>query len=271
VRARLSAASRHEYLALYDPAAIPETFPLDPDLETPEPEPPPRASLDALATSGDALFLRIASEDCEADFRVLVDEAPDGTVQQRGKPVLSNARLRLPGGRLRADGVEFICRPGQVRVDAAGSATEVPPGEYAVEVVELLTWKLRSSPGEVRRGATRFERIAHALSLVYLSIGVLMLPLNLFGGPMAAVYAHGRYGWKGVAFVAAGLLALDVVVFGGFWLLEAAQRRFPALARVREIREKLDEDNPDIVVVLRPARAGAGPAQPAIAEIDVAG
>jgi len=271
LKARLSAASRHEYLALYDPAAIPAAFPLDPDLQTPEPEPPPRASLDALAANGDALFLRIPSEDCEADFRVLVDEDPDRTVKERGKPVLSNARLRLPRGEMRADGVEFICRPGQVRVDAAGSATEVPPGEYAVEVVELLTWKLRNSAGEVRRGATRFERIAHALTLVYVWIGVLMLPLNLFGGPMAAVYAHRKYGWKGVAIVAAGLLTLDALVFGGFWLLEAAQRRFPALVRVRELQEELDEDNPDIVIVLRSARSGEAPAQPAIAEIDVAG
>ena len=40
VKKELSAASRHEHLGLYDPAAIPDTFPLDPDLEAQEPKPP---------------------------------------------------------------------------------------------------------------------------------------------------------------------------------------------------------------------------------------
>ena len=47
------------------------------------------------------------------------------------------------------------------------------------------------------------------------------------------------------------------VVFGGFGILKWAQRRLPILTRVNEADAAFELENPDIIVTLRPASAGA--------------
>jgi hypothetical protein len=265
----LSAGSRHQHLALYDPAAIPPELPLDPDLDAQEPAAPPISALRQLAGDGGALIVRIPSEDCEASFEVLVDEEPDALLRRRGRLIVSGSRLRIPSGELRADGMEFMCRPGQVRRDIEPDSLPVSPGVYALEVLELLSWKLAHASEEVRRDATRLERLAHRLTLLYTWLGVLMLPANILVAPVVALYAHARYGWTGLGLAVAGVALLDLVVFGGFWLLEAAQRRYPALSRVHALREGLERAHPDLVVLLRSSSSEDARASPAFAEIEL--
>jgi hypothetical protein len=47
------------------------------------------------------------------------------------------------------------------------------------------------------------------------------------------------------------ILLVDALVAGGFWLLQAARERFPALIRVQDADAAFDRENPDIVVVVK--------------------
>ena len=190
--ASLSASSRHEHLALYDPAGIPVEIPLDPDLDAQDPKPPPRAVLKDLAASGAALILRIRSEDCEATMRLEVDEPPDLDARQRGKTVLEGAVLALPTGEARFEGAEFISRAGEHRTHSESESASVPPGTYSVHVLELLTWKLKNLPLAVRAGTTPFERRVHALVQAYTWLGILLFPGNLLVAPGVSCVGLGR-------------------------------------------------------------------------------
>jgi len=72
----VTAASRHEHLVLYDPAAIPPDLAVDPDLDAQDPKPLSASGIREVTSRGDALILHIPTEDCEARLRVFVDEDP---------------------------------------------------------------------------------------------------------------------------------------------------------------------------------------------------
>jgi len=270
MQAEITAASRHEYLALYDPAAIPADAPFDPDLQAQDPKLPPKAAIKELAAEGHALIVHIPTEDCEARFQVLVDEEPSEPIRHRATVVLAGATLRVPSGRLKADGLEFLSRPGEVRVHSEAEEITIRAGEYSVEVLDLLSWKLRNRVAEARRGVGPLHIAIHRLVAIYTWLGVLLFPGNLFVAPILVAFYWRSRGWRIGLAVAAAILAVDTVIVGGFWLLQGAQKRFPGLFRVAEADAAFERQHPDVVVILRPRSSDAAPGPPALASLRIA-
>jgi hypothetical protein len=266
MQAVLTAASRHEHLVLYDPAAIPADTPADPDLDAQDPKLMPKQGIQRLAARGNALILHIATEDCEARFQVFVEEEPGERLRERGKVLLSGALLEVPTGVLRADGLEFLTRPGERRAASEAEEAAIPPGRYAVEVLDVLSWKLRWRNSEARRRLGRLDVAVHRMLMVYTWLGILFIPANIFVAPMIVVWFWKTGGVRGALLAAAMILAIDLVVFGGFRVLQAAQTRMPMLTRVAQAESEFDRENPDIVVIMR---SGAPPtdAPPAFARL----
>ena len=247
----VTAASRHEHLVLYDPGAIASDLPLDPDLEAQDPTPLPASAIRDVTARGEALILHIPTEDCEARLRVVVDEDPPQLIAGRGALVVSGATLKVPTGTLKADGLEFMTRAGDVRTHSEAETIAVPPGDYEVEVRELMSWKLRHHKSSTRRGTSPGDRLAHRLVTAYTWVGIVMIPANVLVAPMVVGGLWQARGWRTGLTAAAIILAIDLVVFGGFWVLQAGQKRFPALSRIQEADAAFERENPDIVVVLR--------------------
>jgi hypothetical protein len=268
--ADLSAGSRHEHLVLYDPAAIPSETPVDPDLDAQDPRLLPAPAMMQLASEGRALIVRIPGEDCEARFRLYVDEDPPDQIRNRGEAVVKGAHLRVPSGVVRADGLEFLCRPGESRRHAEPQEAAVPSGVYAVDVHSLIRWKLANRVAEGRRGIGRTHRIVHAVVFAYTWLGILMFPANIFVAPVVVLRNWRKGGWPDAAAAGAVILAIDAVVIAGFWLLQIARGRWPGVFRVIAADEAFEAAHPDIAVVLRTAEAGTSPATPGYAEIAVA-
>jgi hypothetical protein len=82
----------------------------------------------------------------------------------------------------------------------------------------------------------------------------------LFGAPIALLFYWERRGWRGAAAALAVIVAIDAVVFGGFWLLQALRSRFPALFRVIDLDLAFEAAYPDLVVLLRTAGEADAPA-----------
>jgi hypothetical protein len=251
MQAELTGASRHEHLVLYDPAAIPVDTPVDPDLQAQDPKLLPAPAMMQLASRGQALVLRIPGEDCEARFRLFVDEEPPEEVRSKGQVLVSGAQLRVPGGLVRADGLEFLCRPGESRLHSVAEDATVPGGVYVVEVLSLLSWKAANRVAEGRRGIGRKHETLQKLVSIYTWLGILMFPANLFMAPLVVVRFWRSQGWKGATTALAVILAIDALVLAGFWLMEAVRRRSPGLFRVAEADAAFERANPDVLVVLR--------------------
>jgi hypothetical protein len=266
MRAGLTAASRHQHLVLYDPAAIPADTPVDPDLEAEDPRLLPAPAMMQLASGGHALVLHIPEEDCEARFGLFVDEEPPEVLRSRGEVVAAGARLRVPSGLLRADGLEFLCRPGENRPRYDPEEAAIPAGVYAMDVISLLRYKTAGRIAEGRRGIGRGHRIVHGLAMVYLWIAILTMAANFLVAPMVVAWFWKRGGWPGAAKAVAAILAMDAVILGGFHLLDALKKRHPDLFRVMDADAAFEAAHPDMVVVLRTSGDGDTPSAPAYAE-----
>lgn len=271
MQSEVTAASRHEHLALFDPAAIPVDTPVDPNLEAQDPKLPPKAAIMDLAARGQALIFHIPTEDCEARILLFVDEEPPEQVRNRAKVVLTGATLRVPSGLLKADGLEFLTRPGDARTHSEPDETEVPAGQYSVEVLNLLSWKVRQRIAEGRRGLGSLDKTIHRLVMSYTWLGIILIPGNVLVAPMVVMGFWRSLGWRGGLAAAAIIFAVDALVIGGFWVLQAAQKRLPILSRVAEADAAFERENPDIVVVLRTAASGAHAGPPAMATIGIRG
>lgn len=265
MQGQVTAGSRHNHLVVYDPAAIPRDLPVDPDLDSSEPKPLSAGATRDLASRGQALVLHIPGEDCEAALRLYVDEDPPGVILERGVPVLSGARLAAPSGALKADGLEFIARPGEERTHAEADALAVPAGDYEVEVRELFSWKIKHRAAVTRQGSHASDRLAHKIVTAYTWLAILMIPANFLALPGVGVLWQKR-GWSSALAVAAWILVVDVAVFGGFWILELARKRLPSLSRISDAEAAFDVENPDIAVILR-RRVGTFEGAPAFTEI----
>ena len=252
----LSASSRHRHLVLYDPAAIPKDIPVDPDLEAQDPNPAPKKAIRELAAHGHALVVRIPTEDCEATICLQIDQGIDDYFRKRGTVLVTDARLHVPSGEIKADGVEFIVRSGEVRTHSEAQSCRVPKGAYDVEVLELINWKLKNVEEEVRARTTRLERFSDRLIQAYTWCGILLFPSNLLIAPVAIGIAWASKGWGSALIVGGIVLAIDIVILGGFRILDRATRRFSFLSRVSQLHRTLEQDHPDIVVLLRTAPAG---------------
>jgi hypothetical protein len=265
MQADVTAASREQHLVLFDPAAIPADAPVDPDMQAQEPTLMPGTAIMRLASTGDALILHIPTEDCEAQLRVFAAEEPPEPLRRNGAVVLKGALLRVPSGRLKADGLEFLVRAGETRAHSLAEEATIPPGDYSVEVVNLQGWKARNRLTEGRRGMGAADTVVHRLITAYTLLGVVLLIANVFVAPMIVAWFYRSGGWPGALRAGAMILAVDALVFGGFWVLEAAQKRLPILSRVSDADAAFDRENPDIIVILHPASAGAS--APAFATI----
>jgi hypothetical protein len=268
MRAEMVAASRHEHLVLYDPDAIPADTPVDPDLEAQDPALLAPSAMQGLTARGEALVVHLPGEDCEARIQLLLDESPTEAVLEHGTPILAGAALKVPSGTLKADGLEFLSRPGEVREHSQAESTTVPPGEYEIEVRELLTWKLRNRQTIVSARTRRSERVVDRLVTIYTWLGILAFPANLLVAPGLVSWVWHRRGWPSAAVAVGAILAADAILLAGFWLLQAARRRFPILSRAADAAAEFEREHPDIAVILRPKRAGFA-AAPTLARIRV--
>ena len=271
MQAELTAASRHEHLVLYDPAAIPADTPVDPDLQAQDPELLPVPARMELASRGLALVLHIPEEDCEARFRLYVDEEPPEQLRHKSQLVVTNAFLRVPGGLLRADGLEFLCRVGESRVHSEPQVVAVPTGVYLIEVLSLMNWKAANRIAEGRRGIGRMPRVAHLLVSAYTWLGILMFPANLFVAPLIVMHFWRAGGWRAATTAGAAIIAIDAAVLAGFWLLEAFRGRWPSLFRAAEADAAFEMANPDVVVIMRTSQDDGSPRAVAFAQVSVAG
>ncbi len=265
----LTAFSRHEYLLLYDPGAIPEDTPVDPDLEAQEPVPLPAPARSELARRGLALMLEVPSDDCEATIRVLVDQAPEASLQERAAQALDGAILRVTGGQLTFDGIEFLCRAGETRWHSQGESMEVPPSEYLVEVLNLIPWKHQHRADEINKNTRKLDRLFDRVVEACMWPFLLLFWANIFA-PGVILVALFAAGWRQALTIAAVILAVDVLLLAGGWAFDGAAHLFPALKRAQNARIAFEAENPDVLVCLRKTAHAPDRHVPATATIDLA-
>ena len=258
MRSELTAGSRHKRIVLYDPAAIPLDTPVDADLEAQDPAPPPENAQASLAERGQALLLEIAHEDCEATVRILLDETPETELCERAVSALDGAALRVPSGKLTVDGVEFLCRAGETRLHSEGKSIEIPAGDYEVQVYNLMPWKSRHRARVIAERTTKADRIVAKIVGAYTWLGVLSILATLLAASAALTVCLISGWWPALVVIGVALL-VDLLVLGGFWVLDIASRWAPILKRASELDLAFDAENPDVVVLLR-HRIGEGAA-----------
>ena len=225
-------------------------------MEAGEPDPLPEEALRRLAAGGHALVLHYPEEDCEASFRVVTGPAPDH-LRERGKRVLERARLRAPGGRLKADGAEFLHGAGRPRAGAEGSAADVPAGDYAVSVFNLIPWKLAEGKKRVRESTPPAARAADRAQTAIAIGGAVLIPAHVFVVPLVLAFAWRRRGLEGVVAALAALFVVDAVVLGAAKALQVLQRKNPGLTQADRARVEFERENPDVLVCLEPWPGGA--------------
>lgn len=251
MRKDVTAASRHESFVLYDPAAIPPETDVDPDLDSQDPQPPPLPTLTSLADSGRALILRLVDEECQATFRLIVDEPVDSSLRERAVQAIDGAVLRIPSGRLVVDGVEFLCRHGERRSTSEAETIEIPAGSYRVEVLNLMPWIRRHRDSEIERMTSRFDRMVGRIVDSITWLGIILLPIDILLAPAVTLIAWMSSGTQAALAVIGIVVLANLVAFGLSWGIEFAQRWLPVLTRRRDVEKAFDAENPEIVVHLQ--------------------
>jgi hypothetical protein len=251
MRNDVTASSRHEHLVLYDPAAIPLDTPVDADLDAQDPVPVPASAMEHLADRGHAVILRIAHADCQATLRLLVGEAPESHLVERGVLAIDGAMLRVPGGRLTIDGIEFLCRAGEARMHSEAVSQEIPAGVYNVQVYNLMPWKSRHRAAAVERNTTHAGRVIGKLVAGYTWLGILLFPVTILIAPAVALIVCLVSSWQPALWVVGIVLLADILALAGFWALSLLSRPFPVLAQATAAQQAFDAENPDVVVCLR--------------------
>ena len=263
----LRPASTREHLVFFDPQAIPAEAEVDPDLEAQHPELPSPDTIRGLTTHGQALVLKIPGEDCEAAVRLFVDEAMPESLQKHGKRRLEGALLQLPSGTLRADGLEFLTRPGEERLHSEAERVPLEPGPYEVELWDFFHIKTQHAESFVKAQTSATQRLMSRLINLYAWLGLVLIPANLLLFPMAILWSADRGDWKTALLALGILLGVDVLVFSGFHLLEWANRKFPALNRANELRRQFHAEFPDLALLLRSAAPQEALGTPARVEL----
>ena len=246
--------SRHRFLVLYDPAALPADFPLDSNLATSEPDPPPHADVRELAKNGCAFVVEVPSEeDCQATIRVYVNETPPAELVRKAKCIASESLMLIPGGVLRADGSEFMCLPGQKREELAnGPVARIPSGNHLMTVYELVRWKLKHRQAEIRARATPLARFVDLLTQSFGMFCAVLFVANILVVPVVLWLAWNEHGWPAMLKVGGIVLVVDAAAYLLILLLLTLDKKLD-LFNVSEIRKQFDAEHPDFIVVLQTA------------------
>ena len=253
--------SRHRFVVLYDPVALPTGFPVDPNLASPEPKPPSHDAVRELAKTGHGFVVEVPSEeDCQATIRVFVSEEPSAALLKKAKCVANETLLRIPSGALRADGSEFMCLPGQKRTEVEEEpVAQIPAGNYLMTVHELVRWKLKHRRAEIRARTTPLGRFVDTFTQSFGIFCAVLFVAHILVVPAVLWIAWSKHGWHAALKVGGIILAVDAVAYSLILLLALLEKKFD-LFNVSEVRKKFDAQHPDFIVVLQTAngRAGSG-------------
>lgn len=258
-------SSRHRFVVLYDAAALPADFPVDPDLATPEPDPPSHTAVRELAKQGRAFVVEVPSEeDCQATIRVFVDENPPAELVKRGKCVARESLMKIPSGVLRAAGSEFMCLPGQQRTEVENEPeAKISSGDYLLTVHELVRWKLKHRRSEIRARTTPVARFVDVLTQGFGFFCAVLFVAHILVVPVVLWIAWRKHGGHTALKIGGIILAVDAVVYLLILLLAALEKKFD-LFNVAEVRRKFDAEHPDFVVVLQSANGRSGSGETAL-------
>ncbi len=247
-----TASSMGRFLALYDPGAISEDFPFDPDTETLEPKMPSKESLRQLAESHAALIFEFANDvDSEATIQVVVDQPLPSDPGKPRKQFLRQSRLRIPSGHLTFDGAEFIHPKPKARKHSDGTVEVIPSGMYELEVVNQIPWKTANRDAYVVSKTTSLARVLSKLfSYIALSWGIFIFS-TVFIVPVIVLVLWMENGLMAGLMTIAVVMAIHLICFCIFLSTDAVTKRWPKISGVAEARRSFDQENPDILVSLR--------------------
>jgi len=261
-------SSSTRYLVLYDSEALPANFSCDPDTATSEPAPPPDRAVEELGAACSALVVHVPRGDCAVQMQVFVDEDPPERLCRKRKAnhAIENSLLRVPGGRLMADGAEFLQMPGREREWATRQRARLPAGEYRLDAFHLAEWKDSNRRAGI---ASEASPVARALDWIISRVALARIVLVIANLAIIPVLLLSiTSGWRSALTGLGALLVADLVLVCVFWLVAHLLKRHPASRQVQRAREKFDLENPDVVVVLR-REAGPRPS-PAAAFLRIA-
>lgn len=247
-----SPSSREQHVAIYDPHALPAGFPIDPDLESAEPSPPPKEAIASLAKEGLAFVLHIPHGDCEPHIKCFInEEPPDYLIEKAGqKARVVNSLMHVPSGTIISDGIEFLCFPNTKRQHGLSEEIQIPPGDYRLTVYSLVRWKNRNSDSEFRRLTSSSGRFAEKIMNSLGCLAAAMFPGNLIFAPILILLVGSLSSWRSAIKLAVAILIIDILLLIVFHALERLEQRFPILRQAHKIRETFEQENPDIVLHL---------------------
>jgi hypothetical protein len=253
---QLIAGSDCSWYALFDPAAL-EPFQSDGATERWQ------AWLRRQPANGRMLECRHDDNDT-LHVAVFVDEPFDPPAPHKRRDVLDGVVLRVPSGRLRLCGIEFVqSSPGDAQDDPDGGVagdlypgrTTIAPGTYRV-----TAFRVQYHLPQARRDAELRAKLEPGDVEYVRSVEKLALPagfaLALFGflAAMAFLLSASNWIWR---LTAAGVAILIAVVASlALWGLT----RSPRAIRFRTVESEIEKRYPSTVVMLNRLADDAIPA-----------
>ncbi len=236
MRIRLTAFTVVHPFIIFDSAAVPAGTVTPMNLDP---------MIDTLSSDGRAIFY-FSDSDGFYHFDIYVDESPDNRLLQLRENSIAHALLCVPSGRLLVTCYEDLTSVKLLRSTqhVAGKGAEIPAGNYHVDVFDLNKRGDEFEKECTRRavlGDVRIESLFNAM------MNVEMI-LTLFVTPVVCLLCFVNAGWGiGLLFLVS-CIAMNVLL----WLItNRAINNSGACQRMQSMRRELQEEYPDVVVVLR--------------------
>ena len=249
--ADLNAASGTHHLVLLDPSWVSDIANLATDRLD--------SRIEALATDGRALLVQIPAGDCEATFRVFVnDEPPEELLAAAGRTPVTEFAMRLPSETLEAAGPEDINSPISERDPGTFSIAAIEPGTFSGRAFHTVRWKERHRQQYI---AARTSPLARVLQRVQNAIGfavAILLVSHVFVVLPLLLLAFRSGAGVGMRALAA-LIVLDVIVWATCDWLNKASKEHSILSQVSDLHYAFERQYPDVVVVLQSLPSGGSP------------
>lgn len=230
MRVRLTAATDVATFIIFDPGALPEGV-----VDSRKPLEP----IDKLTSSGEAICYSYCS-DGDADFLILVDEAPDREFLDRRFGIVDNILLRVPTGRIVATGYEDLTESYQPEsfTPKMGEAAEIPAGNYSVTAFGV-DWGEEAEQEISDRAVPGDERFA---DIVGTSMGCAVL-FTIVAIPAVIGNWH-RLNMKVAGYILCfyilyWLIVIPIVLYSKRW------------RRMQELRDDVYARHPANILVLR--------------------